>query len=40
MMINSGWQFTAYKLKGFWRDIAYVSDIEEARRAIGAVKTE
>jgi NDP-sugar pyrophosphorylase family protein len=40
MMINAGWQFTAYELKGFWRDIAYVSDIEEARRAINAVKTE
>jgi NDP-sugar pyrophosphorylase family protein len=40
MMINAGWQFTAYALKGFWRDIAYVSDVEEARRAIDSVKTE
>lgn len=35
MMINSGWSFTAYELKGFWRDIAYVSDIEAAKKAIG-----
>jgi bifunctional UDP-N-acetylglucosamine pyrophosphorylase/glucosamine-1-phosphate N-acetyltransferase len=35
MMINSGWRFTAYELKGFWRDIAYVSDIEAAKKAIG-----
>jgi len=35
MMINGGWRFTAYELKGFWRDIAYVSDIEAAEKAIG-----
>jgi len=40
MMINGGWQFTAYKLKGFWRDIAYISDIEEAQRAIAATKVK
>jgi NDP-sugar pyrophosphorylase family protein len=40
MMINAGWQFTAYELKGFWRDIAYVSDIEEAQRVVDTVKTE
>jgi dTDP-glucose pyrophosphorylase len=40
MMINAGWQFTAYELKGFWRDIAYVSDIEEAQRVADSVKTE
>jgi bifunctional UDP-N-acetylglucosamine pyrophosphorylase/glucosamine-1-phosphate N-acetyltransferase len=32
MMISEDWNFTAYELKGFWRDIAYVSDIEEARK--------
>jgi len=40
MMTNAGWQFTAYELKGFWRDIAYVSDIEEAQRVADSVKTE
>jgi dTDP-glucose pyrophosphorylase len=40
MMVNAGWQFTAYELKGFWRDIAYVSDIEEAQRVVDTVKTE
>lgn len=39
MMINSGWFFSAYELKGFWRDIAYMSDIEEAQRAIGDMTT-
>jgi len=34
MMIKEGWYFTSYELKGFWRDIAYVSDIEEARRVV------
>jgi dTDP-glucose pyrophosphorylase len=38
MMVNAGWQFTAYELKGFWRDIAYVSDIEEAQRIADATK--
>lgn len=40
MMINAGWQFTAYELKGFWCDIAYLSDIEEARKAASKAKTE
>jgi bifunctional UDP-N-acetylglucosamine pyrophosphorylase/glucosamine-1-phosphate N-acetyltransferase len=40
MMIDADWQFTAYELKGFWRDIAYVSDIDEAQRAADAMKTE
>lgn len=40
MMINKGWHFTAYELKGFWRDIAYVSDIEEARQIVSKTKTE
>lgn len=40
MMINAGWQFTAYELKGFWRDIAYVSDIEEAQRAADTNETK
>jgi len=40
MMINEGWRFTAYELKGFWRDIAYVSDIEEARQVLSKTKTE
>jgi len=35
MMINASWHFTAYELKGFWRDIAYISDIEDARRMVG-----
>jgi len=34
MMINEGWEFRAYELKGFWKDIAYTSDIEEARKAL------
>ena len=34
MMIHVGWHFTAYELKGFWRDIAYLSDIEKARKTI------
>jgi bifunctional UDP-N-acetylglucosamine pyrophosphorylase/glucosamine-1-phosphate N-acetyltransferase len=38
MMINAGWRFSAYELRGFWRDIAYVSDIEEAQRAISQTK--
>jgi len=38
MMINEGWRFTAYELKGFWRDIAYVSDIEEAQRVVSKTK--
>lgn len=39
MMINAGWRFSAYELKGFWRDIAYVSDIEEAQRVVKKMKT-
>jgi NDP-sugar pyrophosphorylase family protein len=38
MMINEGWRFTAYELKGFWRDIAYVSDIEEAQRVVSKTR--
>jgi bifunctional UDP-N-acetylglucosamine pyrophosphorylase/glucosamine-1-phosphate N-acetyltransferase len=34
MMINEGFSFTAYELRGFWKDIAYRSDIEEAQEAI------
>ena len=34
MMIDEGLDFTAYELQGFWRDIAYISDIEEAQEAI------
>ena len=40
MMIGSGWIFAAYELKGFWRDIAYVSDMEEARIVAGKSKIE
>jgi len=40
MMINEGWHFAAYQLKGFWRDIAYVSDIEEAQQVANKTKTE
>jgi len=40
MMINEGWHFRAYALKGFWRDIAYISDIEEAQRVASKIKTE
>jgi len=40
MMINQSWHFSVYKLKGFWRDIAYVSDIEEAQRIANKTKTE
>ena len=38
MMINEGFSFTAYKLQGFWKDIAYASDIEEAQEAIKRAK--
>jgi NDP-sugar pyrophosphorylase family protein len=38
MMIKAGWQFTAYELQGFWRDIAYPSDIEEAERAVSQTR--
>jgi dTDP-glucose pyrophosphorylase len=31
MMINQGLQFTIYELKDFWTDIAYLSDLKEAR---------
>jgi bifunctional UDP-N-acetylglucosamine pyrophosphorylase/glucosamine-1-phosphate N-acetyltransferase len=34
MMIDEGFGFTAYELRGFWKDIAYISDIEEAQEAI------
>jgi len=40
MLIDAGWHFTAYELKGFWRDIAYISDIEEAQRVASKTKTE
>lgn len=40
MMIDSGWIFAAYELKGFWRDIAYVSDMEEAQTVAGKSKIE
>jgi len=38
LMMKAGWHFTAYELKGFWRDIAYISDIEEAQRFINQMK--
>ena len=34
MMIDEGWKFKAYELNGFWKDIAYPSDIEEAQRIL------
>jgi bifunctional UDP-N-acetylglucosamine pyrophosphorylase/glucosamine-1-phosphate N-acetyltransferase len=40
MMIDSGRIFAAYELKGFWRDIAYVSDMEEAQTVAGKSKIE
>lgn len=40
MMIDPGWIFAAYELKGFWRDIAYVSDMEEAQTVAGKSKIE
>jgi len=40
MMVDAGWDFTAYELKGFWRDIAYVSDIEEAQKVASRIKTK
>ena len=40
MMINEDWIFAAYELKGFWRDIAYVSDMEEAQTVAGKSKIE
>ncbi|HKZ93023.1 MAG TPA: sugar phosphate nucleotidyltransferase [Candidatus Bathyarchaeia archaeon] len=33
-MINENWNFQAYELKGFWKDIAYTTDIEEAQKAL------
>jgi len=36
IMINQGSKFTVYELKGFWTDIAYQSDLEKAKRYIGA----
>jgi len=38
MMINAGWSFSAYELKGFWRDIAFISDMEEARLAASRIQ--
>jgi len=38
MMINEGWEFRAYGLKGFWKDIAYTSDIEEAQKALSQTR--
>jgi glucose-1-phosphate thymidylyltransferase len=42
MMIDEGWEFKAYELKGFWKDIAYPSDIEEAQKIVSRAnfKTE
>ncbi len=34
MMIDQGSWFRVYKLKGIWTDIAYQSDLEEARQSI------
>jgi dTDP-glucose pyrophosphorylase len=34
MMIDEGWEFKAYELKGFWKDIAYPADIEEAQKVL------
>ena len=34
MMIDENYQFTVYELKGFWRDIAYLSDLEKAKSFI------
>ena len=31
MMIDQGLKFTVYNLKGFWTDIAYLTDLEKAR---------
>ena len=31
MMIDQGLRFTVYNLKGFWTDIAYLTDLEKAR---------
>ena len=39
MMINEGWEFKAYELKGFWKDIAYATDIEEARKVLSQTST-
>jgi bifunctional UDP-N-acetylglucosamine pyrophosphorylase/glucosamine-1-phosphate N-acetyltransferase len=40
MMIDEGFNFTAYELQGFWKDIAYPSDIEEAQEAIKRTKNK
>ncbi len=34
MMIDESYCFKAYELHGFWKDIAYASDIEEAQAVI------
>ncbi len=38
VMINERWQFRAYELKGFWKDIAYVDDVEEAKKALNQTR--
>ena len=40
MMIDEGWSFAAYELKGFWKDIAYVADIEQAQNALRHTRTK
>jgi bifunctional UDP-N-acetylglucosamine pyrophosphorylase/glucosamine-1-phosphate N-acetyltransferase len=40
MMIDQGFKFVAYELKGFWTDIAYQSDLKKARNFIDANKTQ
>jgi len=39
MMINESWSFKAHELKGFWKDIAYATDIEEAQNALSQKRT-
>lgn len=39
MMINEGWKFQAYELTGFWKDIAYPADIEQAQKTLDQVKS-
>jgi len=38
MMIDDGLSFAAYELRGFWKDIAVISDIDEAQETIKRTK--
>jgi hypothetical protein len=35
-MINEGFQLAVYELEGFWRDIAFQSDLGEVRHFVAS----